>query len=167
MDDHSAHDATCDTAEVERAPETPRTGNLRSALRSAASRRAGEIVAGALSGRASASSPQIAARLGITGTPALKLLRGEMPWHVGDLMLLAHGDFEAVIVALRAARSPETVQMNIERRLRRITQRTGEFAKCVDVAMLDGRIDDDEHREINQHVIGIAIEATAAVGGGR
>jgi hypothetical protein len=150
---------------VERAPETPRPGQSFSTERAAAARRAADIIGNALAGRPTATAPQIGRRLGVNQTNALRLVRGVRAWLVGDLLLMANGDFEAVIAALRAARSHEVAALSIDRRVRRLSMRVGDLARCVDSALVDQRVDEHEQREIDQHVLGIAVEAQQAVGG--
>lgn len=157
-------DGAAPPAQAERSQAEPAgPGQVRSALRVDGDRRAAAIVAQALDGRPTASGAQLAERIGVSPTSARRLVNGEAPWHIGDLLLLQTGDALAVLDALRAKVVEAAVPMPIERRQRRVSMRSGDLARAVDEALLDGRIDAAEAAEIRQTALGLASDALGMV----
>lgn len=140
------------------------SAQVRSARRVSAARRVAMVVAQALETRATATGPQLGARLNVSATRALKVMRGEAPWHLGDLLLLHTGDALSVLDAIRAAVMEHGASLPVDRRVRRTSIRVGELAARVDDALADGRIEAHEAAGIRSAALSVASEALATVG---
>lgn len=163
MNPHGDHGERAKLVSERRTPAVSRPGQVRSGRRVDADKRAAEIVAQALDGRPTASSSQLAERIGVGGTSALRLVNGAAPWHIGDLLLMTSGDALAVLDVLRSKVVEASAPMTVERRQRRVSMKSGDLARAVDEALLDGRIDADEAAAIRQTALGVATEALGIV----
>jgi len=163
MNPHEVDGGPAEASRERCEPGFSRPGQVRSSRRVDADRRAAGIVGQALDGRATASSSQLAERLGVKGSSALRLVNGEAPWHIGDLLLMTSGDALAVLDALRSKVVEASAPMAVERRQRRVSMKSGDLARAVEEALLDGRIDADEAAEIREAALGVATEALGIV----
>jgi hypothetical protein len=157
---HDSHNDSGDQPTGVLDGDVARPAHMHSRARAAANRRAAMLMAATLKGRAS--SHQIGDRLDVCPSRAIKIIRGDAPWTVGDLLLLREGDALAVLEALRAEIESPT-RMPIERRQRLVSMRAGDLSRAVDSALLDGRVDAVEAVEIRQHAIGLSGECRGAI----